>query len=194
MFVNLYVGSASEIKIGKTTVEVIQHTDYPWDGNVDMEVNPEKESNFAVNLRIPGWCKKYTLKVNGESLKEADVDKGYVTITKKWKKGDKITLNLDMPVEMVAADPKVLADKGKRAIQRGPLVYCMEETDQPENSWGNIQLYANTNFKVKKATDKLAGMLEIEGETAGQLFSMIPYFAWDNREAGKMKVWINYTE
>ena len=194
LFVNLYVGSASEIKIGKTTVEVIQHTDYPWDGNVDMEVNPEKESNFAVNLRIPGWCKKYTLKVNGESLKEADVDKGYVTITKKWKKGDKITLNLDMPVEMVAADPKVLADKGKRAIQRGPLVYCMEETDQPENSWGNIQLYANTNFKVKKATDKLAGMLEIEGETAGQLFSMIPYFAWDNREAGKMKVWINYTE
>ena len=194
LFVNLYVGSASEIKIGKTTVEVIQHTDYPWDGNVDMEVNPEKESNFAVNLRIPGWCKKYTLKVNGESLKEADVDKGYVTITKKWKKGDKITLNLDMPVEMVAADPKVLADKGKRAIQRGPLVYCMEETDQPENSWGNIQLNANTKFKVKKATDKLAGMLEIEGETAGQLFSMIPYFAWDNREAGKMKVWINYTE
>ena len=194
LFVNLYVGSASEIKIGKTTVEVIQQTDYPWDGNVDMEVNPEKESNFAVNLRIPGWCKKYTLKVNGVSLKEADVDKGYVTITKKWKKGDKITLNLDMPVEMVAADPKVLADKGKRAIQRGPLVYCMEETDQPENSWGNIQLNANTKFKVKKATDKLAGMLEIEGETAGQLFSMIPYFAWDNREAGKMKVWINYTE
>ncbi len=194
LFVNLYVGSASEIKIGKTTVEVIQQTDYPWDGNVDMEVNPEKESNFAVNLRIPGWCKKFTLKVNRESLKEVDVDKGYVTITKKWKKGDKITLNLDMPVEMVAADPKVLADKGKRAIQRGPLVYCMEETDQPENSWDNIQLNANTKFKVKKATDKLAGMLEIEGETAGQLFSMIPYFAWDNREAGKMKVWINYTE
>ena len=194
VFVNLYVGSSAEMDINKTKLKLVQNTSYPWEGKIELEVQPEKETSFPLNLRIPGWCKNFSISVNDKLQNTAKQENGYITLQKNWEKGDKITLNLDMPVEVVAADPKVLADQGKRAIQRGPLVYCLEETDQPENSWDKIQLNANTNFKIKKASDKLTGMLEIEGETGDQSFTMIPYFAWDNRDAGKMKVWVDYTE
>lgn len=194
LFVNLYIGSTTETEIQGANTEIIQTTDYPWNGKVEITMNPEKELEFPLNLRIPGWCKKYDVFVNGK-LQKADKDvNSYVTLKNSWKEGDIITLDLDMPVEMVAADPHVEADKGKRAIQRGPLVYCMEETDQKNTNWEGIHLNSNTKFETTAAIGKLTGMLAIEGNTNDSSFTLIPYFAWDNREAGKMKVWIDYTE
>jgi len=194
VFVNLYVGSTAEMKVGNTKLELVQHTNYPWDGNIEMEVQPETEASFPVNLRIPGWCKSFSLSVNGKKQIQSKQENGYVTLERSWKKGDNISLILDMPVEVVAADPRVVANVGKRAIQRGPLVYCVEENDQANTNWDKIQLSKTSTLKTAKASGKLAGMLEIEGKTGDANFMLIPYFAWDNRGEGRMKVWIDYKE
>lgn len=194
LFVNLFVGSTAEMEIGKTKLQVIQKTDYPWDGEVGIEIQPEKEVSFPVNVRIPEWCSDFSLSVNGEKENAIQGKNGYVTLKKKWKAGDKILLNLDMPVEVVAADPRVEANIGKRAIQRGPLVYCLEETDQTNKNWAEIHLSPSSSFTTEKAPGELDGMIQIKGTTGNQNFTLIPYFAWDNRDAGRMKVWIDYAE
>lgn len=194
VFVNLYVGSSAEMNVGQTKLQLVQNTDYPWTGNIKIEVQPEMESTFPMNLRIPGWCHHFSLSVNGQKQNVTKQENGYVALIRKWKKGDKISLKLDMPVEVVAADPRVETNVGKRAIQRGPLVYCVEESDQANRYWHEIQLSKKSTFKTKKASGKLKGMVEIQGKTDKENFTLIPYFAWDNREAGKMKVWIDYED
>ncbi|WP_340114597.1 glycoside hydrolase family 127 protein [Maribellus mangrovi] len=194
VFVNLYVGSTAEMKVGNTKLVLVQHTNYPWDGNIEMEIKPDNEAIFPVNLRIPGWCNSFSLSVNGNKQKVSKQENGYVAMERNWKKGDKLSLVLDMPVEVVAADPRVEANVGKRAIQRGPLVYCVEESDQSNKEWDKIQLSKTSTLKTTKASGKLDGMLEIEGKTGDANFTMIPYFAWDNREEGRMKVWLDYEE
>ncbi|WP_167618758.1 glycoside hydrolase family 127 protein [Maribellus sediminis] len=194
VFVNLYVGSTAEMKVGNTKLELVQHTNYPWDGNIEMKVQPEKEASFPVNLRIPGCCKSFSLSVNGKKQIQSKQENGYVTLERSWKTGDKISLIFDMPVEVVAGDPRVAANVGKRAIQRGPLVYCLEENDEANTNWDKIQLSKKSTFKTAKASGKLVGMLEIEGKTGEANFMLIPYFAWDNRREGRMKVWIDYNE
>ena len=98
-----------------------QETDYPWDGLVKLTVTSEQPLGKELRIRIPGWCKSYTLSVNGNKV-DSTTDKGY-TVIKEWKTGDLIVLNMDMPVEKVSADPRVRQNTGKRALQRGPLVY-----------------------------------------------------------------------
>ena len=130
------------------------------------------------------------MKINGTEVKPA-VENGYAVIS-EWKSGDKISLDMDMPVMVEAADPNVEADRGKRAIQRGPLVYCMEEVDNPEKFDEKV-IAPSTTFN-SKFTGLLGGVEVINAETDGQPIMLIPYYAWDNREAGKMKVWIDYKE
>ena len=120
------------------------------------------------------------------------VDKGYAVI-KDWKPGDVISLEMEMPVEKVAADPRVKQDVGKRAVQRGPLVYCLEEVDNPKE-FDQLQLEAGTTFEVVDAPELLGGVKLIKAQSGKQQMTFIPYYAWDNREAGKMKVWIDYQE
>ncbi len=194
VFVNLYVGSTAGMEMNDTKLELVQNTNYPWYGKIELEVRPEKDASFPVNLRIPDWCKSYSLSVNDKKQNTESKENGYVTLERNWERGDKITLTLDMPVEVVAADPRVEANIGKRAIQRGPLVYCIEEIDQANKNLDAIQLSGASTFEATNASGKLDGMVEIQGETGDANFTMIPYFAWDNREAGRMKVWIDYNE
>ena len=183
LWVNLYMGNTTQITVDKT--------DYPWDGLVKLTVTSAQPLNKELRIRIPGWCKKYTLSVNGNPI-NTSTDKGYA-IVKDWKSGDQIALNMDMPVEMVSADPRVKQDVGKRAVQRGPLVYCLEEIDNFKN-FADLNLAAGTSFEVKDEPGKLGGIKEIEAVSGNQKLSFIPYYTWDNREAGKMKVWIDYKE
>ena len=121
-----------------------------------------------------------------------EVDKGYAVIN-GVKPGEKVSIDMDMPVEMVAADPRVKADEGKRAIQRGPLVYCMEEVDN-KATYNDVTVADATQFSIETAKVSIDDMTIIKASTAeGQEATLIPYYAWDNREAGKMKVWIDYT-
>lgn len=191
LWVNLYMGNTTRITVENQEVTLKQETDYPWDGRVNLTVTSAQPLHKELRIRIPGWCKTYTLSVNGQPI-NASTHKGYAVV-KDWKSGDQIALNMDMPVEMVSADSRVKQNVGKRAVQRGPLVYCLEEIDNPKN-FADLHLTAAASFEVKDKPGKLGGIKEIEAVCGNQKLSFIPYYAWDNREAGKMKVWIDYKE
>lgn len=132
VYVNLYVGGEGKIELADgRTVVLRQQTRYPWDGAVRLTVEPVGEMSFGVKLRIPGWCQGATLAVNGQTLENAAPVKGYAAIRRAWHSGDVVELNLPMPVERMQADPRVEADRGRVALQRGPLVYCLEDADNP---------------------------------------------------------------
>jgi DUF1680 family protein len=188
LWVNLYMGNTTEIPMGKTTVKVKQETEYPWNGTVKLTLSSPMKKE--IRMRIPGWCKNYTLTVNGKKVK-ATTEKGYAVLQRNWKAGDEVTLDMSMPVEMVAADPKVKQDAGKRAIQRGPLVYCMEETDNKAD-FDKLMVSKNTTFKTAFDASLLNGVEKVQAVNGNETINLIPYYAWDNREAGKMKVWIDY--
>jgi DUF1680 family protein len=191
VWVNLYIGNTAEFKVDKKTVKLRQETGYPWDGAVALTL----ESAFAgdIRLRIPDWCKSYTLAVNGETLASPATEKGYAILKRKWKAGDRIVLTLDMPVEVVAADPRVKENSGKRAIQRGPLVYCIEEADN-KDGFDQIALLPDTKYQVTFQPSLLNGVTTVTAINGDRAFTLLPYYAWDNREAGEMKVWIDYVE
>lgn len=190
IWINLFIGSETTIPMSGTNVALRQETNYPWDGDVKIHINPDKTGVFALKLRLPGWCDKYTLKINGRNEKP-DISKQYLTLDRTWKKGDVIDFNMEMPVKMVAANPLVKDDYGKRAIQRGPLVYCMEECDNKGN-YDSSKLSGKTTFKTNYEKNLLGGVVTISASDKSGTYHFIPYYAWDNREPGKMKVWVDY--
>lgn len=191
LWVNLYIASETDVTVKGVPVHVKQTTEYPWKGDVKLTITPERESKFALKVRVPAWCKNYEFKVNGEAV-EVSVDKQYLLVDRTWKAGDEVTFNMAMPVKVVAADPRVKANVGKRCLQRGPLVYCMEETDN--SRYDDATLLPSTNYMTKFEPDLLGGVVSITAVNGGDTYKFIPYYAWDNREAGKMKVWVNYEE
>ena len=191
LWVNLYIGNTGQIRIGETDILLTQETDYPWDGSVKLTISTSQPLEKEIRLRIPNWCKTYDLSINGKRINVSE-EKGYAVI-KDGKSQDVIALDMDMPVEIVAADPHVKENFGKRVIQRGPLVYCMEEIDNPEY-FDQIQLSPSTTFQTAFVSDILNGIKTIKTNGRAQSATFIPYYAWDNRKAGKMRVWIPYNE
>ena len=187
VWVNLYVGSSTKVRVPKanTEVAVAMETDYPWNGVVKMTVNPEQPARFAVKLRIPSWCESYSVRVDGKLVK-AKVHDGYLTIDRKWSKESEIILDMDMTVRVLTDDPRVKANEGRKAIQRGPLVYCIEQTDNPDMD--NARILKNDVYTVQSDNTLLPGAKVIVAQKSGLRF--IPYFLWDNREAGRMDVWV----
>ncbi len=209
IWVNLYVqGKANvELKGGKVNLELIG--DYPWDGHILLSLHPSQPFEFSLYLRVPGWCKKAEVRINGKVQEKPSVEKGYILIKRTWKEGDKVELDLLMPVEKIVAHPEVKEDVGKIALQRGPLVYCFEEEDQ-HAPLQLIYLALDGEFKPKWESDLLGGVVVLEGEGLAsdgvdwkdELYKpasirvkkvkvrAIPYYAWDNREPRGMKVWM----
>ena len=191
LWVNLYMGSETTVKLQGKDIRVKQETTYPWEGGTKLTLGMDKPVKTEIRLRIPAWCKDYTLSVNGKAV-TAPVEKGYAFLAGKWADGDVVELILAMPVEEVAADPRVKEDAGKRAIQRGPIVYCLEEADNPEG-FDSLRLTEDAQFDLVPL-DKHQwwghALTEITAHAGAQTLTFIPYFAWDNRAAGKMKVWI----
>lgn len=187
---NLYIGSETQLDIDGTPVTVTQQTDYPWNGKVSLAVTPAEPTDFDFRLRVPGWCRKYSLTVNGEtSSLKPDAD-GYLHIARQWKPGDSIVFDMDMPVEVVAADTRVKDDLAKRCLSRGPIVYCMEEIDNPD--YANAAITPSTVFLAKAEPELLGGVTTITAVTDGNEYRFIPYYSWDNRTPGKMKTWVDY--
>ncbi len=195
LWVNLYMGSDVTVNVAGREMKVHQTTTYPWDGNVALELGLQKPVKGEIRLRIPGWCKDYTVTVNGTAV-NAPVQKGYAVLAGKWQDKDRIELVMSMPVEVVAADPRVKEDEGKRAVQRGPIVYCIEEVDNPRN-FDDLALTADAAFQVTKLPKRQwwgHELMQISARSGEGELTLIPYFAWDNREAGKMKVWIPFND
>jgi DUF1680 family protein len=194
IWVNLYIGNSTEFSLGKNKIKLQQETNYPWDGKVQLTIKElTKPLKKEIMLRIPAWCKSYTLAVNDKTQPSPVLKKGYLALDREWKAGDRITITLDMPVEIVAADPHVKEDIGKRAVQRGPLVYCVEEADN-KNDFDLIALSPETAYQPTFQSSLLNGLTTITATNDNKTFTLIPYYAWDNREAGNMKVWIDYKE
>ena len=209
-YIHLYVQGSGTLSIGDQEVTVSQETDYPWDGRIKVSVAPEKPAVFGLNLRIPGWSRNAKLTVNGESLDVGGSTKlGYVHIQREWKAGDQVELTLPMPVERIEAHPSVREDAGYVALQRGPIVYCLEQADNPV-SLHNIILPRDAELESYSEANLLGGIAVIKGSAlvvddsdwdstlyrakSAELkpidITAIPYCVWDHREPGEMRVWI----
>ncbi|RKS99595.1 glycoside hydrolase family 127 protein [Flavobacterium sp. 123] len=205
LYVNLYASNTAKVALDKNNLEISQQTNYPWDGKVLITVTPKNEVPFTIKLRIPSWARNQVLPgdlyrykntstaktivtVNGKRIDYTE-DKGYITITKKWKKGEKIVLDFPMEVKEVVTNTKVEGNIGKVALEYGPIVYAIEEADNATN-FDAITIGAKDTFKVKKEDSLLEGVNTIQTEN----LKAIPYYSWSNRGVGKMKVWINYKE
>lgn len=199
ILVNQYAGSRAHMNLGDNEVSLKQETKYPWDGAVKMTVEPKKNAKFTVALRIPDWsvdapknslyyfqdkAQPVTISVNGKVTK-TKVENGYATINRKWKSGDVVELNLPMPIRRVKASDKVAADRGRIALQRGPLVYCFEANDN-DTIARNLTLLPDEKFNVEFRPSMMHGINMFRGRLRA-----VPYYTWDNRDDGEMAVWIN---
>ena len=203
LYVNLFVSGSGQILIKGEKIKVKQETNYPWNGHINISVNPGKDVIFALKLRIPGWARniavpgdlysyahegrgKVILKVNGEEVK-MNLDKGYAVISREWTKGDKVELILPMTVREVIADQKVKDDGNKVAFEYGPVVYCAEEIDNKNIS--DIKIPDNMKVQIEDNKVLSEKVLALKAEANDEELTLIPYYVWSNRGPGKMKVW-----
>ena len=220
IYCSFYGGCSTTITLDQGKVHLKQMTEYPFSEQILYEITPTSgEQTFSLKLRIPTWTSKqfvpgalyqynkpspstWSIKVNGKEIK-GEVEKGFATIHRTWKKGDKIELYLPMPVQFSKAIEQVEADRGRICVTRGPLVYCAEGTDN-RNILPNVFIIQNqANIKTDVFTDKtLQGIPKImmaakEKTATGSIASnltLLPYFAWNNRGDGSMMVWFPETE
>ena len=203
IYVNLFMTNNANVLLDGGKIDVAQKTNYPWDGKINVAVNPESKKEFTIKLRIPGWAKNnavpgnlYTylngidenisLKVNGKEEK-IKLNKGYAEITREWSKGDEVELILPMTIHQVNANKKVKDDSNKVAIEYGPIVYCAEEIDNKNIS--GISFAANFDAKLEEKSILTEKFTAIKGKLNNKDFTLIPYYLWSNRGVGKMKVW-----
>ena len=219
VYVNLYMSGEASFAVEGKTVELSQHTGYPWDGNIAVVVDGNKAGAFTMKLRIPGWVDSrpvpsdlytyvdglktgYSVTVNGVPAEGSLTADGYYSIERKWKKGDRVELHLDMEPRVVRAHKEVVADRGRIAVERGPIVYCAEWPDNDFDIHGII-VNQKPRFAVTPRPDVLGGIIGIATDaqtlsyddkgrlvTADVRLNLIPYYAWCHRGRGNMAVWL----
>ena len=218
LYVNLYMGGSGIIDLSTGRVKLTQTTQYPWEGRVEIKVEPEKTFEFALKLRIPGWSlgtpapgglysyldpspAPWSLTVNGEKA-EFKLEGQYAVLLRDWKRGDRVVLDMEMPIRRVLARPEVEADRGRVALERGPIVYCLEAVDHG-GKVAQLMLPDERELVSEWRADLLGGVMVLSGEGSacaelqdGSLvqdpvsLTAIPYYAWAERELGEMTVWI----
>ena len=217
LFVNLYAQSEGEAVVAGSKVQLQQTTDYPWDGKIKLAVSPKKPGEFTLCVRIPGWVQgrpvpsdlysyddpkpaKWSVRVNGKKV-AANLEQGFLPITRKWKAGDVVELDFPMPVRRVSANEQVAALRGQVALERGPLVYCLEGVDNT-NVFSAV-LPDSAKINSKSRPDLLGGVTVLNiagaqtktssGQTASENLTAIPYYTWNNRGNAPMEVWLKRT-
>ncbi|MBN1300521.1 MAG: glycoside hydrolase family 127 protein [Melioribacteraceae bacterium] len=203
LYVNLFMSNTARVTVDGEELELIQKTEYPWNGKINFTVNPGNEKSFTLKIRIPGWAvneavpgdlyfflrgikKEISLTVNG-GVKTINLNKGYAEITRVWEKGDEVELTLPLIVREIIANEKVKDDINKVAFQYGPLVYCGEEVDNSHLS--EISIPDDVKLSLEKGLVLTEKVNSIVGEYNDTKFTLIPYHLWSNRGVGKMKVW-----
>lgn len=190
IMINQYIAGTGSLHVVNDVVKLKQVTNFPWDGRVTIRVEETGDTAYDMLLRIPGWCRNFTLRVGGEVLVRPSMQNGYVKLSRTWKAGEEIELSFEMPVQKVYANPLVKENAGKVALQRGPIVYCMEEMDNAEYDLTVVS--PDTRFQAVFDPELLEGVVTLYGVGSDNTdsFQAVPYFAWDNREQGKMRVWL----
>jgi len=219
-FVNLFVGSETKQLLGKNEVNFRMQTNYPWDGKMQLRVDPVKKGKFKVYIRVPGWSKAQPvpgdtyaanfsviqalmpIKINGRDV-TYNMEDGYMIIDREWKKGDVVEWEYAMPAFLVSSRKEIKQNDGRVAIQRGPLVYCVEGADNDAKAW-NVLLPESTSFSQKQhsvldepvialqATVPVV-LINADGSsirTENKVITAIPYYAWANRGKNEMQVWL----
>jgi DUF1680 family protein len=209
--VHLYVQGTVQLNIQGQTVTLRQQTQYPWSGQVMFSVELEEPKAFALRLRIPGWSSEATLLVNGEPIDVRALSKdGYAKIERMWKHSDQVSLQLPMPLVRIYAYPEITSDVGLVALQRGPIVYCLESTDN-EVPPHRLVLPRTSGVQVRDNEDTFGGAVTLVAdamaldtsswgnllyrieppETYPTTLKAIPYYLWCNRGASTMRIWIH---
>lgn len=219
IWINLFIGSNTTLNVGKHEVPLSLETNYPWEGKVKMTVRPKSKTKFVIHVRIPGWAQGQavpgnlyefedktrplvTITVNNKPIAYT-MEKGYALIDREWVSGDEVVLTLPMQVKRVKARPELKQDEDRVALQRGPLVYCIEGADNNGKAW-NIILPENTPFTTSFKKDLLEGVETIQFQaptiqignddqsvtTVIKTVTAIPYYSWCNRGQNQMQVWI----
>ncbi len=202
IYANLFVASRAHVECETGSVEIIQETDYPWSGAVRFTLNPGTARRLRFLVRIPGWSRDIilggslyrferpasatpVLKVNGQTI-DLHLQDGYAVIDREWGPGDVVELSLPMSARKVLSDSRVEDNRGKAALQRGPLIYCVEGRDctMPLDA---LSLGEESALEARRRPEILGGIVELRGES----FSAIPYYAWANRGPGPMRVWLH---
>ncbi len=212
LYVNLYIGSTVNTEFNGKKVTVTQQTGYPWEENTLFTIHPESPQRFTIYLRIPGWARTsgpfpsdlyrfadnkhidWKVSVNDKEITVSDLKDGYFQITRKWKPGDKVELILPMPVRQVLSHPEVEATKGKVALMRGPVLYCLEGMDNNFNVL-EAALVPNSKIKHEHKPNLLGGVTVLTGNVLTSKeetveFMAIPYYAWQNRGIDRMTAWL----
>ncbi len=203
IYANLFAASTAQVPTPEGTVEIVQQTAYPWSGAVRLTMRLAAPARLALHVRIPGWTRGVvlsgplyrfaeecraapSLRLNG-AARELEMEHGYAVLDREWENGDVVDLELPMPVQRVLCDPRVEDNRGRAAIQRGPLVYCVEGRDSsvPLDA---LSLRNEGDLQPRFLADLLGGLVGIRGER----FTAIPYYAWANRGPGPMQVWLRY--
>ncbi len=219
VYVNLYMNNKAGIELKGGQIEIEQLTDYPWNGKITMKVNPGKLKKLNLLLRIPGWAQnqafptdlytfrtadnsKTSITINGKKV-DISIKNGYAVLSREWKNGDQVVLELPMPVRELVANQQIKDDLGKIALQRGPLVYCAEWPDNKESTILSLLLSPGNKYSTEFVPGLLNGVTLIKTKgssakpaTVGGLnkdltITAIPYYSWANRGQGEMSVWLN---
>ncbi len=215
VWVHLYAQGTVKLKLNECDLNLRQVTRYPWDGAVRFEIGITTSQTFALHLRVPGWCERWRLWINGAPVVNPKPQtNGYLLIEREWHPGDVVEYSMEMPIQTVWAHPAVRSLQGRVAIQRGPLVYCLEGIDHEGISldWIEVdpQAVSSNEFGIEHQDDLLGGISILRGRGqvadecgwSGTLYryrrpvtklvevKAIPYYAWDNRGPGQMRVWL----
>ncbi|MDR0658585.1 MAG: glycoside hydrolase family 127 protein [Mediterranea sp.] len=202
VYVNLYVDSHTEIKAAHQTITLNQKTQYPWDGKINIEIDPQKTAAFTLKLRIPGWVQdkpvpsdlytylrtgkpEITVSLNNETIDYEIGADGYMALNRKWNRGDVVSLSLPMEIKRTITNECVEANKNRVSVERGPILYCLENIDNNHNVL-ETALADNAPLEHKWEPDLLGGVVTISGNGT----KAIPYYAWDNRGKSEMIVWL----
>lgn len=206
---HLYGGIATDVEIAGTIVALREVSTYPWSGDIKIHVDPATPTAFDVKLRIPGWSSGAKVSVNGEAVDVSAAVSGYLTINRTWAKGDVVSLDLPMPAVRLYAHPGVIMDAGRVALKRGPLVYCVEEIDNPGGRVQRLKLPRGAELKTETRADLFDGVVTLKAdalaiaegnwqtlyrttppEDEAATLTALPYYLWANRGQGSMVVWV----
>jgi DUF1680 family protein len=213
VYVNLFVSSRATLTVDGVKVVLRQTARYPWDDKVKLTIEPERKTEFALKVRLPGWCAGPSLTINGQPVSPLEKIRGYAHLQRRWEKGDVVELTLPMPVQRVKAHPKVEADRGRVALQRGPLIYCLEGVDNG-GQVRNLVIAPDAPLTARFRADLLGGVMVVQGPgvilhpaswpdglyrpssatpdlTRTRIeFIAVPYCANSNRRPGDLLVWV----
>lgn len=207
--VHLYAAGEARLSMGETPVRLRQETAYPMDGRVVLTVDPETPVTFALLLRLPGWSPEVTMAVNGVPLgAEAPSEAGYRVLRRAWRPGDRIEIDIAMPVRRLYSAPEIGANQGRVAVARGPLVYCLEGADnaaplnalllgtqarfrcEPMEALGGAVALKTEGLREESVGEGLYRALAPHRRPEAVPLCFVPYYAWDNRAPGEMLVWL----